>query len=84
MRHEATRNENARAGRSMLTEATIAGLPPVLFGLGISLSVLLRAPLNQLIIGGPTRVRYAVGSGGTWLVGVGVLVGVGGDSPNSK
>jgi len=77
MRDEATGGRVDSTRRSTSREAIIAALPPLLFGLGISLSMLLRAPLSQLVIGGPTRVRYGPGSSSvTWLIGVGVLVAV--------
>jgi hypothetical protein len=56
-------------------DALLAALPPVLLGLSIGISLLLRAPLSRLVIGGPTRIHYSPGiiTGGM-LVTIGVIV----------
>jgi hypothetical protein len=56
-------------------DALLAALPPVLLGLSIAISLLLRAPLSRLVIGGPTHVHYSPGiiTGGM-AVGIGALV----------
>jgi hypothetical protein len=61
-------------GGATKRDAWLAALPPVLLGLSIALSLLLRAPLSQLVIGGPTRVHYAPGViTGAMMVTIGVI-----------
>ena len=67
-------------GGATRRDALLAALPPVVLGLSIGISLLLcqlvgRAPLSQLVIGGPTRVHYAPGviTGGM-MVTIGVIV----------
>ena len=62
-------------GGATRRDALLAALPPVLLGLGIGVSLLLRVPLSQLVIGGPTRVHYTPGviTGGM-MVTIGVIV----------
>ncbi len=62
-------------GGATRRDAWLAALPAVLLGLSITVSLLLRAPLSRLVIGGPTRVRYGpdINTGGM-VVGIGVLL----------
>lgn len=62
-------------GGATRQDALLAALPPVLLGLSIAISLLLRAPLSRLVIGGPTRIHYSPGiiTGGM-MVGIGALV----------
>lgn len=62
-------------GGATKRDALLAALPPVLLGLSIGIPLLLRAPLSQLVIGGPTRVHYTPGviTGGM-MVTIGVIV----------
>lgn len=55
-------------------DAWLAALPPVLLGLSMAISALFRVPLSQLVIGGPTPVRYSpdVIRGGL-MVGIGAM-----------
>jgi hypothetical protein len=48
-------------GGATKRDAWLAALPPALLGLSIAISLLLRAPLSRLVIGGPTRVHYSPG-----------------------
>jgi hypothetical protein len=61
-------------GGATRRDAWLAALPPVLLGLSIGISLLLRAPLSRLVIGGPTRVHYTPGviTGGM-MVTIGVI-----------
>ncbi len=67
-------------GGATRRDALLAALPPVLLGLSIGISLLLRAPLSQLVIGGPTRVHYTSGviTGGLMvtigLIGLAALI----------
>ncbi len=67
-------------GGATRRDALLAALPPVLLGLSIGISLLLRAPLSQLVIGGPTRVHYSPGviTGGMMvtigLIGLAALI----------
>ncbi len=62
-------------GGATRRDAWLAALPAVLLGLSITVSLLLRAPLSRLVIGGPTRVRYGPGiNTGGMVVGIGVLL----------
>jgi len=61
-------------GGTTKRDALLAALPPVLLGLSIGISLLLRAPLSQLVIGGPTRVHYSPGIiTGAMMVGIGAM-----------
>ena len=62
-------------GGATRRDALLAALPPVLLGLSIGISLLLRAPLSRLVIGGPTRIHYSPGiiTGGM-MVTIGVIV----------
>jgi hypothetical protein len=62
-------------GGATRRDALLAALPPVLLGLSIGISLLLRAPLSRLVIGGPTRIHYTPGviTGGM-MVTIGVIV----------
>ncbi|MGA9351919.1 MAG: permease prefix domain 1-containing protein [Anaerolineae bacterium] len=62
-------------GGATRRDALLAALPPVLLGLSIAISLLLRAPLSRLVIGGPTRIHYSPGiiTGGM-MVCIGALV----------
>jgi hypothetical protein len=62
-------------GGAMRRDALLAALPVGILGLSITVSLLLRAPLSRLVIGGPTRIHYGPGisMGGT-VVGIGVLL----------
>ncbi len=53
-------------------DAWLAALPPVIFGLSITIPFLLMAFLGRLVIGGPTRVRF-----GPPDVNVALMVGIG-------
>jgi len=61
-------------GGATRRDALLAALPPLLLGLSIAISLLLRAPLSRLVIGGPTRVHYTPGviTGGM-MVTIGVI-----------
>jgi hypothetical protein len=67
-------------GGATRRDALLAALPPVLLGLSIGISLLLRAPLGRLVIGGPTRVHYSPGviTGGLMvtigLIGLAALI----------
>lgn len=62
-------------GGATRRDAWLAALPAVLLGLSITVSLLLRAPVSRLVIGGPTRVRYGPGiNTGGMVVGIGVLL----------
>lgn len=62
-------------GGATRRDALLAALPPVLLGLSITVSLLLRASLSRLVIGGPTRVHYSPGTiTGGMVVGIGVIV----------
>jgi hypothetical protein len=67
-------------GGATRRDALLAALPPVLLGLSIGISLLLRAPLSQVVIGGPTRVHYSPGviTGGLMvtigLIGLAALI----------
>jgi hypothetical protein len=61
-------------GGATKRDAWLAALPPVLLGLSIGIPLLFRAPLSQLVIGGPTRVYYAPGViTGAMMVTIGVI-----------
>ena len=62
-------------GGATKRDAWLAALPPVLLGLSIAISLLLRAPLSRLVIGGPTRIHYSPGiiTGGM-AIGIGAIV----------
>ena len=61
-------------GGATRRDALLAALPPVLLGLSIAISLLLRAPLSQLVIGGPTRIHYTPGIiTGTMAVAIGAM-----------
>jgi hypothetical protein len=61
-------------GGATKRDALLAALPPVLLGLSIGISLLLRAPLSRLVIGGPTRIHYTPGNiTGEMMVGIGVI-----------
>ena len=62
-------------GGATKRDALLAALPPVLLGLSMAIPLLLRAPLSQLVIGGPTPVHYSPGviTGGM-MVGIGAMV----------
>jgi uncharacterized membrane protein YhaH (DUF805 family) len=62
-------------GGATRRDTWLAALPPALLGLSITISLLLRAPLSRLVIGGPTPVHYSPGiiTGGM-AVGMGVTV----------
>ncbi|MBC7250727.1 MAG: hypothetical protein H5T62_10635 [Anaerolineae bacterium] len=55
-------------------DARLAALPPLILGLSLALSALVRVPLSQLVVGGPTPVRYSPGviTGGM-MIGIGAL-----------
>jgi hypothetical protein len=59
-------------GGATRRDAWLAALPPLLLGLSIAISLLVRAPLSQLVIGGPTRVHYTPG-----VITGGMAVGIG-------
>jgi len=62
-------------GGATRRDAWLAASPPVLLGLSITISLLLRAPLSRWVIGGPTRVNYSPGIiTGAMAVGIGVIV----------
>jgi len=62
-------------GGATRQDAWLAALPPVVLGLSIGISLLLRAPLSRLVIGGPTRIHYTPGViTGTMAVAIGVIV----------
>jgi hypothetical protein len=67
--------KQVHGGMMTRRDAWLAALPPVLLGLSIGISLLLRAPLSRLVIGGPTRIRYTPGviTGGM-MVTIGVIV----------
>ena len=44
---------------AMRRDALLAALPAGILGLSITVSLLLRAPLSRLVVGGPTRVHYS-------------------------
>jgi len=62
-------------GGATRRDAWLAALPPVLLGLSLAIPLLLRAPLSQLVIGGPTRIHYSPGviTGGM-MVTIGAMV----------
>jgi hypothetical protein len=61
-------------GGATRRDAWLAALPPVLLGLGIAIPLLLRASLNQLVIGGPTRIHYTPGNiTAEMMVGIGLI-----------
>jgi hypothetical protein len=61
-------------GGATRRDALLAALPPVLLGLSIAISLLLRAPLGQLVIGGPTRVHYSPSAvTGGLMVAIGLI-----------
>ncbi len=56
-------------------DAWLAALPPVLFGLSVTVPILLMALLGRLVIGGPTRVRFGPPDvNAALLVGIGVVL----------
>ena len=59
-------------GGATRRDALLAALPPVLLGLSMAIPLLLRAPLSQLVIGGPTRVHYSPG-----IITGGMMIGIG-------
>jgi hypothetical protein len=69
---EVGRELNQVHGGTTKRDALLAALPPMLLGLSIAISLLLRAPLSRLVIGGPTRIHCIITGG--MAVGIGVLV----------
>jgi len=59
-------------GGATRRDALLAALPPMLLGLSMAIPLLIRAPLSQLVIGGPTRVHYSPG-----VITGGMMVGIG-------
>ncbi len=56
-------------------EAWLAALPPAIFGLSVTVFLLLAVPLGRLVIGGPTHVRYGANISAAGLAaGVGVVL----------
>ena len=53
-------------------DARLAALPPVILGLSLAIAALVRVPLSQLVIGGPTPVHYSPG-----VITGGMMVGIG-------
>ena len=64
-------------GGATRRDAWLTAAPPVLLGLSLGISLLLRTPLSRLVIGGPTRIHYTPGIAPPGItVGIGVMAGM--------
>lgn len=70
---EASREWKQVHGGTTRRDAWLAALPPVILGLSMAISALFRVPPGQLVIGGPTPVRYTGIITGGMMVGIGAM-----------